>query len=112
MKKTVIALVLSVTLVIAGFSVVSVAFAQSNTYNNAPAQGNTANGQVNGTNTTNTGTGFDWRWLLPLLAIPVLFLFLGENKAGENTRYYDQGVAGTKGGQAKKKKVDDKERSD
>ena len=107
--KTVTALILSVIIIISGLSVASVAFAQNNTYNTAPpADGCTLNGQPNGTNTTNTDNGFDWRWLLPLLAIPVLFLFLGENKEDENTRYYDQGVAGAKGGKSRKEKDNEK----
>lgn len=105
MKNTIIGLILSITLVISGLSVVSLAFAQNNTYNTAPANGGNTTDQTSGA--TSTNNGFDWRWLLPLLAIPILFLFLGDRKEGDDTRYYDQGIRGAKGGKTSREKDDE-----
>jgi hypothetical protein len=42
----------------------------------------------------NQAQNFDWRWLLPLLLIPLLFMF----RRSDNNRDYPQTGAGTKGG--------------
>jgi len=92
------------SLAITFFLSATFAFAQEvndGTYNTSP--GNTVNDTQGGGVVSDTA-GFDWRWLLPLLAIPVVLLFLGEKKEDEFTRYYDQPLAGAKGGKTKRKK--------
>lgn len=92
------------SLIMTFFLSATFAFAQGvndGAYDASP--GNTNNNTKVGGTTDDTG-GFDWRWLLPLLAIPVVLLFLGEKKEDEYTRYYDQPLAGAKGGRTKRKK--------
>lgn len=44
-----------------------------------------------------TDTGFDWRWLIPLLAVPVLFYAFKDRS--EEDYYRDRYLQGVKGGQ-------------
>src|SRR5690348_12971073 len=77
-------------------------------YSVPPAQNST--GQTNGTNTTTQGTQDDgispW-WLLPLLAIPVLYFHRRDNKDEDDRRYYDQGMSGAKGGKSRRDRNED-----
>lgn len=87
-----------------GAAVFSISYAQEavndGTFNSAPG---TTNDTQTGTTTEDTG-GFDWRWLLPLLAIPVVLLFLNDKREDETTRYYDRPMAGAKGGRSKRER--------
>jgi hypothetical protein len=104
MKNLVISLFLSLALLLVG--AVSLTHAQNTgdqMYNNNPQGTGGISSQGQGTDTTSAaGPGFDFRWLLPLLAIPVLFLFVRDSN--EDDRYYDQPYAGVKGGKSNKKK--------
>lgn len=64
---------------------------------------------VRGTTDT-SGTTFDWRWVLPLLAIPLLLLLLNKrsNEDQEEVIYTPRGqLIGTKGGRASTDPDDD-----
>ncbi len=55
-------------------------------------------GQTGG---TTTGSSFDWRWLLPILALPVLYIAYKAMTNNDRERSNPQ-LAGEKGGEAKK----------
>jgi hypothetical protein len=97
-RITMIALALALSLGMVGS--VSAQNAVEGPMNQAPAGGDT-NGQIGGTADDNQG--FDWRWLLPLLAIPVLFLLFRKNDDRDEgiDRSGIQGYAGSKGGRSR-----------
>lgn len=78
--------------------------APNDTYNEAPAPGNTGG---TGTTTNEDRGGFDWRWLLPLLAVPLLFLFKKDNRNEERQSHRSQQFAGSKGGESRKDREED-----
>ena len=45
-------------------------------------------------------TGFDWRWLVPLLAVPVLFFLLKDSSLNDYPD--DRYLSGQKGGKARR----------
>jgi hypothetical protein len=59
-------------------------------------------------NDTNEGNSFDWRWLLPLLAIPLVLAFIlrDEDDTVERTHTGRYATVGTKGGKAKKTRTE------
>ncbi|CAN5199342.1 hypothetical protein BH11PAT1_BH11PAT1_2060 [soil metagenome] len=102
MKKTLISAALFIA--ISFFPVVS--FAQNTqsqrTYSNPGStdMGTRSDGTGNTTNTT-SDSGFNPLWLLPLLAIPVLFIAM-KSGSYDNERHYDQqGFTGAKGGRSR-----------
>lgn len=76
---------------------------QDSTYNQVPASGNSS--QTNGT--TEDRGGIDWRWFLPLLAVPFFFLLKRDNKEEDRSNYRDQRYAGAKGGERKRNREED-----
>lgn len=69
--------------------------AQDSTLNQTRGTTNTT-GQVSGA--TDDRGGFNWMWLLPLLALPLLLLFTRGSKNEDRDQYRDQSLAGSKGG--------------
>lgn len=62
-----------------------------------------------GTATAPASRTLDWLWLLPLLAIPLLFLLMRDRRTDsyDSYEYQDQGsLAGVKGGRARTKITD------
>lgn len=49
---------------------------------------------------TNTDGGFDWRWLLPLLAIPVLYFVFRDKNLNDYPK--EERIAGYKGGRSER----------
>jgi hypothetical protein len=97
-KLTIVVIALALTF---GFSgSVSAQSVQEGPMNQAPGTGNTG-GQTVGT--TDDNQGFNWMWLLPLLAIPVV-LYMVRKKDNREERTTDRrvhGLAGSKGGRAR-----------
>lgn len=67
-----------------------------------------------GTTTATDNRTLDWLWLLPLLAIPLLFLLMRDRRSDsyDEYEYQDQGsLAGVKGGRARTKttEIDEEE---
>jgi hypothetical protein len=57
-------------------------------------------GTTGGTTTqANDNQGFDWRWLLPLLAVPLVFLLFRRGDDDSRREYRRGDLAGTKGGE-------------
>lgn len=73
MNKYLIAVVFSMLMVIGG---PTFAYAQDGMQNG----GTTTTGETGGTTKNNDEGGFNWMWLLPLLAIPLLFMFKKDKK--------------------------------
>jgi hypothetical protein len=95
MKYLLMSIMLSISLLFVAVPVHAQNNQTPNTYNN----GSGSNGSTDGsTGTTNDNSGFDWRWLLPLLAIPILFIaFSGSND--DTTTYRETNrYTGVKGG--------------
>lgn len=90
MRNLILSILLAVAVVI---SSPSVSFAQ----NVQPNPGiNNSQGAVQ--DNTDENTGFDWRWLIPLAAIPLLFLaFRGSDDREE---YRETRYTGAKGGRS------------
>jgi hypothetical protein len=79
------------------------------TLNQAP-QSTTGNGTTGTTGTTtqnNDDSGFDARWLLPLLAIPILYLLTRKRDNREERRDTNQYAAGAKGGRSRRRNDDE-----
>jgi hypothetical protein len=95
MQKIITSTVLTVALVI------SLLFSPNTTYaqNMDTPQYNIGAGTTQNT-VDNSDNGFDWRWLLPLAAIPILFLlFRGDDS--RDTEYREETrLAGRKGGRS------------
>jgi hypothetical protein len=53
--------------------------------------------------------GLDWRWLLPLLAIPLLFFLWQGMRGDEERREYRDYPVGAKGGKTQRRADDDTE---
>jgi hypothetical protein len=104
MKRNAAALATSLALLASSFG--GPVFAQSSldtgTGNDVPVVNDGQTG-------TTQDRGFDWWWLLPLLAIPLFFVFRSENRYDDRAPYRDQGLAGTKGGEARRRRLDDEE---
>ena len=98
MYKHLLAISLLVLTFVGGPSLASAQGMQDGTYNQAPAGDNTS-GQAGATDDRG---GFDWRWLLPLLAVPLLFMLKRDKKSDDRSHYRDQGFAGTKGGSTRR----------
>src|SRR5258708_180377 len=120
MKQVIITL-LAVILLIGSMPVLVYAQATQNDMYPMSPNGQTPdtyNGAQRGTGSIDTTTdyagSFDWRWLVPLLAIPVVFLLWrtvadGEKYGYRNPSYYK--YAGIKGGKVQRiKKVVDKKK--
>ncbi len=93
---------LAIALILVVTVVVTPSFAQNiqdgtGTYNEAPTTGTT----------TEEDNGFNPLWLLPLLAIPLFFMFKKDNRNDERSEYQDQGIAGMKGGRSERHQDDD-----
>ena len=105
-------LLFAVTLVLSVVLVPAHAFAQAV---NGVDDGGLNQSQPGAGNTSVTQTqsdtdGLNWMWLLlPLLAIPVVMLFYRDNADDDRTYYNDRGLAGTKGGEARRVHDDDEE---
>ncbi len=56
--------------------------------------------------TSDERSGFNLFWLLPLLAIPLLFM-IKRDKKNETTEYRDPNFTGSKGGRADRKIIED-----
>ncbi len=60
------------------------------------------------TNSNLDSSSFDWRWLLPLLAIPIIFYIwqvaYSEDQDDQEIKTHPQALAGIKGGKASTKK--------
>jgi hypothetical protein len=96
--------ILAVTLMLSSVLAVPMAAnATDGTYNQAPQGGTTSNGTGGTTNPQNNDNGgFDWRWLLPLIAIPLIYLMTRKRDNNEINRDNRQYPAGAKGGRASK----------
>ena len=73
------------------------------------------NAGVTTTDNTSEDRGLNWLWLLPLLAVPLLFLVRrDEEEEDRGFRYGDSGqFAGMKGGRARRdREVDEEEDND
>jgi hypothetical protein len=102
-----------VSLTVAIALLVGVFVAPVSAQNNLPDDSSIQN-QTPGTTTTTEDRGFDLWWLLPLLAIPLFFVLFREDKSDDREYYRDRGFAGTKGGEAQRRRdrdedVDDEE---
>ena len=114
MKHLVVSLIVVVAVALGGFTS---AYAQNmdngtgtgGLQNQTPGTGTTNDTTVGGTTTNDTESGPNLWWLLPLLALPVLFfLFKGDNE--ENRRdYRDTGFAGAKGGRSRRDREEEGE---
>lgn len=62
--------------------------------------------------TTDSQSGFDWRWLLPLLAIPVVLYLMRDTREQERSDYQSQQLAGMKGGEARRERNEEIEETD
>lgn len=108
-KKTLITFAIVVTFLASIILVPTTSYAQSTTTDtgtyNSNSTSNTDTGA--GTTTDNTG-GFNWWWLLPLLAIPVFFVLVSRGHDDLEDKYYtdQRSFAGAKGGRARKKAED------
>jgi hypothetical protein len=117
--KQIIIVLLAIILSIASLPVLVFAQAAQNggTYLNGQTP-DTFNGTQRGISSIDKNVdyvgSFDWRWLVPLLAIPVVFLLWrtvadGEKYGYRNPSYYQ--YAGVKGGKARRtKRVVDKKK--
>lgn len=109
MKKYLLTTILFLSLLVGSlFTVTSLAFAQGiqdGTTNQVPANGTT--GQTGGTTTNEDRGGFDWRWLLPLLAIPIILMFMNNDKRDDRSEYRSRGYAGSKGGESRREREDE-----
>jgi hypothetical protein len=80
------------------------AYAQD-TFNNGNGttldQGGTTGTINDGTTAANTGP--DWRWILPLVGIPLLFFLMRDNKDDRRSESRDRGLAGAKGGSSRRR---------
>jgi hypothetical protein len=58
-----------------------------------------SNGVTGDTTTTTTNSGgFDWRWLLPLVAIPIILLLVYSGRGDDARHYRDDKFMTAKGG--------------
>jgi hypothetical protein len=85
---------------------VSVFVAPVSAQNNLP---NDSGVQTPGTTTTDNRGGFDLWWLLPLLAIPLFFVLFREDRDSDRDVYRDSGIAGTKGGETRRRQERDED---
>jgi len=73
-------------------------------FNQAPGGTDTTGGQPGA---VTTDDGISWLWLLPLLALPLIYLWMRGKRERETDTYRDQGFAGTKGGRSKRRQEDE-----
>lgn len=101
MKTVIIATFFAITLFLTGL--LSAVHAQQSTGNdryNTSSTGNTSGGTTDTSGTTSNG--IDWRWLLPILAIPVIFFLFKSDNEDKRPDYRDQGIMGAKGGKTRR----------
>lgn len=80
------------------------ALAQSTQQFSDPTYNSTPNNlDTGGTVTTDNENRFDWRWLLPLLAVPIVYFAWKSRDQGDYTTYNDQYAVGVKGGKVEKR---------
>lgn len=83
---------------------------QNGTYNQTQP-GTIDNNGVGGTNTVQDSAsdneGFNWWWLLPLIAIPIIYLLT--RRSNDRDTYHDRGssLSGAKGGRSERERYDD-----
>jgi len=94
-KYFLVSFMLAFSLVFSGLT--TSVFAQNDTVNEAPVQRDTTNDAAFNNTRTDNNTGPTWMWLLPLLAIPLLFMFR------KDSRNNDGELAGTKGGRSRER---------
>lgn len=108
--------IITASLLISSFALPLAAGAQgtqdNSTLNNQsqPGSTNNTNGGTAGrtqTNSPDNNQGFDWRWLLPLLAIPVIYLLTRRTDDRDEYREQSRYVAGAKGGKARRERDDE-----
>lgn len=98
-KNLMIAFFLIVAYMYGVFTVSSLAFAQGS------RDGLTYDSPT--TSTAGQTNTFDWRWLLPLLAIPALLLFIKEDQNERRDEYHQHGLIGMKGGETRQIRSED-----